>query len=575
MGTPEYVSPEQATDARTADTRADIYSLGCTLYFVLTGRPPFVEDTVVKLVLAQIEKEPTPLHEVRPDVPAALSAVVARMLAKDPARRYQTPIEVAEALAAFVKPGARREADGAGPPPGVKSPGTGTVMGGGTSKPQRARPNGARKEPAREGPRKEETANPFEDLADAAAAPKQARPAPQAGQPVPAAWYRRSPLREGLAAALVALSLLAAVVFKAVTANGDAIIVLEVDQPGAEVLVDGGKITVQVPGDKQPLKIRVPPGQHTLEVKKGGFVAYTEKIELKAGKSPPIKVRLEPVPATLVVEVDQPGADVLVDGQRVNVTVPGGNRPVEIKVAPGRHKVQVRKDGFQTAIREIEPEAGKSVPIKVSLRRATPVAPARFPIPADVEQPVHGAWNIKDQELVQPYMVWGARLLFGERTWTDYDFMVDAQMTGGNCGFGLMVRNSGGKLYVHRQDGTSRHKDHLIFLVGGFGNTHHYLEQVLDSKGKLLCNTGLGPGRRLRKGEWYTARVSVRGNRVQCYLKQANREEEKLFDVITHAPPAGLVGLMTWDAPFRFRNIKVTDPAGKVLLEGLPDLPPK
>ncbi len=96
MGTPEYVAPEQATDAREADTRADIYSLGCTLYGLLAGRPPFVEDTVVKMVLAHIEKEPLPLHEVRPDVPPDLSAVVGKMLAKDPAQRYQRPSDVAQ-----------------------------------------------------------------------------------------------------------------------------------------------------------------------------------------------------------------------------------------------------------------------------------------------------------------------------------------------------------------------------------------------------------------------------------------------------------------------------------------------
>jgi hypothetical protein len=101
MGTPEYVAPEQATDARCADTRSDIYSLGCTLYALLTGRPPFQQDTVVKLVLAHIEREPRPLHEVRPDVPANLSAVVARMLAKDPARRFQRPVDGAQALAPF------------------------------------------------------------------------------------------------------------------------------------------------------------------------------------------------------------------------------------------------------------------------------------------------------------------------------------------------------------------------------------------------------------------------------------------------------------------------------------------
>jgi serine/threonine protein kinase len=97
MGTPEYVSPEQATDARNADTRADIYSLGCTLFFLLTGRPPFQGDTAVKLILAQIEKEPPALQEVRADVPAELSAVVARMLAKDPAQRFKQPIEVEQA----------------------------------------------------------------------------------------------------------------------------------------------------------------------------------------------------------------------------------------------------------------------------------------------------------------------------------------------------------------------------------------------------------------------------------------------------------------------------------------------
>jgi serine/threonine protein kinase len=71
MGTPEYVSPEQATDARSADTRADIYSLGCTLFFLLTGRPPFQGDTAVKLILAHIEKEPPALQDVRADVPGS------------------------------------------------------------------------------------------------------------------------------------------------------------------------------------------------------------------------------------------------------------------------------------------------------------------------------------------------------------------------------------------------------------------------------------------------------------------------------------------------------------------------
>jgi serine/threonine protein kinase len=106
MGTPEYVAPEQAMNARDADTRSDMYSLGCTLYALLAGRPPFQEGNPTDTILAHIEKEAQPLHELRADVPPELSAVVAKMMAKDPAQRYQRPIDAAQALVPFIKAGA-------------------------------------------------------------------------------------------------------------------------------------------------------------------------------------------------------------------------------------------------------------------------------------------------------------------------------------------------------------------------------------------------------------------------------------------------------------------------------------
>jgi serine/threonine protein kinase/WD40 repeat protein len=100
MGSPDYVAPEQILDAHAADIRADIYSLGCTLYFLLAGQPPFSGSVHDKL-WAHEHKQPRPLIQLRRDVPTGLAAVLDRMLAKHPAQRYQTPAEVADALRPF------------------------------------------------------------------------------------------------------------------------------------------------------------------------------------------------------------------------------------------------------------------------------------------------------------------------------------------------------------------------------------------------------------------------------------------------------------------------------------------
>jgi uncharacterized protein (TIGR03067 family) len=102
MGTPDYIAPEQAADAHTADIRADIYSLGCTLYDLLAGHAPFPEGTVIAKVTAHAKQMAKLLTEIRKDVPPELALVIERMMAKDPAKRYQTPAEVAEAVQPFI-----------------------------------------------------------------------------------------------------------------------------------------------------------------------------------------------------------------------------------------------------------------------------------------------------------------------------------------------------------------------------------------------------------------------------------------------------------------------------------------
>jgi serine/threonine protein kinase len=98
LGTPEYMAPEQSRSASKADIRADIYSLGCTLYCLLTGEPPFLGT--MAMVLREV-RDPEPVRQRRPEVPEALSAVVDRMLARDPEHRYRTPAEVARELTPF------------------------------------------------------------------------------------------------------------------------------------------------------------------------------------------------------------------------------------------------------------------------------------------------------------------------------------------------------------------------------------------------------------------------------------------------------------------------------------------
>jgi len=98
MGTPDYCPPEQFRDARHADVRSDVYALGCTLYHLISGRVPFPGSSFSEKVEAHETKDPTPLEELCPEVPAGLALTVRRMMAKRPADRFQTMAEVAEAL---------------------------------------------------------------------------------------------------------------------------------------------------------------------------------------------------------------------------------------------------------------------------------------------------------------------------------------------------------------------------------------------------------------------------------------------------------------------------------------------
>jgi formylglycine-generating enzyme required for sulfatase activity/serine/threonine protein kinase len=102
MGTIDYMAPEQAMDSRQADARSDIYGLGCTLHFLLTGRPPYGGDTILKRLTAHQQAAIPALSASRPEIPAVLQTAFSRMVAKQPAARYQSMTETVAALEACV-----------------------------------------------------------------------------------------------------------------------------------------------------------------------------------------------------------------------------------------------------------------------------------------------------------------------------------------------------------------------------------------------------------------------------------------------------------------------------------------
>jgi serine/threonine-protein kinase len=101
VGTADWIAPEQAHDPALVDIRADVYSLGCTLFFLLTGQPPFVGNSALEKVRLHQESPPPSLLALRPDIPAELDALVQKMLAKDPTDRFSIPLLVVTPLRRF------------------------------------------------------------------------------------------------------------------------------------------------------------------------------------------------------------------------------------------------------------------------------------------------------------------------------------------------------------------------------------------------------------------------------------------------------------------------------------------
>ncbi|HKI21201.1 MAG TPA: protein kinase, partial [Isosphaeraceae bacterium] len=283
LGTPDFIAPEQSIDARKADIRADIYSLGCTLYYLLTGGPPFQGTSLYDILQAHHSRDALPLNLARPEVPVELAALVGKMMAKEPERRFQTPAEVAEALKPFFRKdgvnskGLKPEMSQVGlvdpkqEPTEVRTSATQPKTG--ASAPPGSRAAGSSKEPIWESLIDIKETEDAEDVVAAVSQPKRRWPR----------WFWPA-IAAAFSFALIAMG----VIIYVATDYGRIKII--VDGPNAEVRVDGEEILIRTPRESITLRA----GKHELTVKWHDGKFETRNVVVHRGKDEELRVEYEP-----------------------------------------------------------------------------------------------------------------------------------------------------------------------------------------------------------------------------------------------------------------------------------------
>ncbi len=257
MGTVDYMAPEQALSTKHAEARSDIYSLGCTLYYLIAGKPTYDGDSLMAKLLAHRE---TPIPSLAADVPEQVQAIFEKMIAKNADDRYQTMSEVVADLQDCVSGGS-------------------TVGGSKTSVESSSEISSLSF--LQDAPSKKSASH-------TAAHRKTTKPATGAGKGI----SNRGKLAI-VGGGLLALIVLAGILLKIRTKDGT--LVVEIDQPDAtvEVLNDDGKVEITQPGGKGTISISIDPGKHRLKIEKDGFAVFGQDFVIEAGGNQSIKAHLD------------------------------------------------------------------------------------------------------------------------------------------------------------------------------------------------------------------------------------------------------------------------------------------
>jgi serine/threonine protein kinase len=452
LGTPDFIAPEQIRDAQSADIRADVYSLGCTLYYLLAGRPPFVGDHVWDIYQAHYSMDANPLNLVRPEVPAELAAITAKMMAKELHRRFQEPTDVAQALSPFFKPAVS-------PSPGLYA--------------------GVLRVDSEESP-----------AGGSGVSASSVLPASLCDSETSAA--RRSSKRND-----------DVVPWKSLIAIKE-----------GEPLVNAAK---RRPAKPTSAPAEAPVGRPPW--RKSALAAVALFLGLLAVWSVVLTVKTSPL-------------------ARMDATENSHAQPTEPENVT--HSADSR-DG-------IAHRYPRQVVLRSKVERRGLV--------------ISGSWMSQGDELVQTspgYQI--SEIVFGDPNWSNYDLSFEVKKD--TEGWGDM----GGRRFTtlfHWSD------IHSKCWYSGYNDAHEIASEVDGNWSRdweLRPGNWVGAKGELQDGKWYPVSIRVRGKAVKCFFN-----DNLMFDDVHPSLSQGRIGFGSADAQMRFRRIKVIDPDGTVLFEGLPNM---
>lgn len=286
MGTVDYMSPEQALSTKAADARSDIYSLGITLYYLLTGQPAYTGESLMARMMAHASQPIPDLATTRPEVPAAVQAVFARMVAKQPEDRYQTMTAALADLESCLQgsPSANLQSvlpatatEGLSSELGTFANRGNSATGGAQSAVTVAR---AQLTQAAQGEQTLVSQPTSETLLNLAGSRHLAQKAPAKS------LFHNPRVQLGLGGGLIAL-LLAAMVFFFQSPHGT--LRVEINDPEIEVSIKGTEIVLKGANQQD---ITLTPGEHAFHVKRGNFEFDTASLILKKRETVTVKVEL-------------------------------------------------------------------------------------------------------------------------------------------------------------------------------------------------------------------------------------------------------------------------------------------